>query len=293
MGHLTFLSCTDSPAHARRCRNALNLPREQAAALGHSALEAIKQGHYRAAAGEQVDWAAAVAAAVAAKRSLPPDAALPAPSLPCFETTRVQVINETTLMAARRLVDAGERVLALNFANGIHPGGGFLNGARAQEEVLCRSSALFATLRGDPMYAAHAQRSRPDSSDWTILSPDVPVFRSDEGTPLDAPWTVDFLTCAAPYAPAIGQPAAGDLLQQRIERVLEIARAFDYSALVLGAWGCGAFGNDPSRTAHDFKQALERHTGAFSEVVFAVVDWSAERRFLAPFCTVLAQDDPA
>ena len=212
---MDFLPCIDSPAQARRCRDALNLPREQTAALGHSALEAIEQGHYRTAAGEQVDWAAAVAAAVAAKRSLPPDAALPTPSPPRFETTRVQVINETTLMAARRLVDAGERVLALNFANGIHPGGGFLNGARAQEEVLCRSSALYATLRGDPMYAAHAERPRPDSSDWAILSPAVPVFRTDEGTPLDAHWTVDVLTSAAPYAPAIGQPTAGDLLQQR------------------------------------------------------------------------------
>jgi uncharacterized protein (TIGR02452 family) len=82
-------------------------------------------------------------------------------------------------------------------------------------------------------------------------------------------------------------------LQQRIERVLEIARAFEYSALVLGAWGCGAFGNDPARTARDFRQGLERHASAFSEVVFAIVDWSAERRFLAPFCAELAQDDPA
>ena len=99
---------------------------------------------------------------------------------------------------------------------------------------------------------------------------------------------LDVLTCAAPYAPAIGQPTAGDLLQQRIERVFEIARAFDYSALVLGAWGCGAFGNDTARTARDFKQAIQCHAGAFSTAVFAVVDWSAERRFLAPFCDALA-----
>jgi uncharacterized protein (TIGR02452 family) len=85
----------------------------------------------------------------------------------------VQVVNETTLQSARALVAAGHRPLALNFANGVGPGGGFLNGARAQEEALCRSSALFATIDGDPMYAAHRQRSRPDSSDWTILSPGV------------------------------------------------------------------------------------------------------------------------
>jgi len=288
MSHITILPCADSPVQATRCREALDLPRARAAALGQSAVEAIEQGVYHNSAGEPVDWSAAIDAAVSAKRSLPPDAVLPAPSPLCFEATRVQVINETTLMAARRLVDAGERVLALNFANGMHPGGGFLNGARAQEEVLCRSSALYATLRGDQMYAAHAQRPRPDSSDWAILSPKVPVFRSDEGRSLDVPWMLDVLTCAAPYAPAIGQPTAGDLLQQRIERVFEIARAFDYSALVLGAWGCGAFGNDTARTARDFKQAIQCHAGAFSTAVFAVVDWSAERRFLAPFRDALA-----
>jgi len=65
----------------------------------------------------------------------------------------------------------GLRPAALNFANGIHPGGGFLHGARAQEEALCRSSALYETLVGDPMYVYHAARPRPDSSDWVIYSP--------------------------------------------------------------------------------------------------------------------------
>ena len=186
---------------------------------------------------------------------------------------RSQVANETTLGAARRLVKGRHRPLALNFANGIHPGGGFLSGARAQEEVLCRSSALYKTLFGDPMYEAHKKRPRPDSTDWAIYSPDVPVFRHDDGTPLDAPWPLSFITCAAPVATRIGQPESGDLLQKRILRVLAIAQAFGFSALVLGAWGCGAFGNDPHRTAIDFRQALENEfRGAFCNVVFAITD---------------------
>jgi uncharacterized protein (TIGR02452 family) len=154
--------------------------------------------------------------------------------------------------------------------------------------VLCPSIALFATLREDPMYEAHRRRPLPDSTDWAILSPDLPVFRTDESTPLDTPWSLSVITCAAPYAPTVGQPRAGDLLQQRIARVLAIARAHGYSALVLGAWGCGAFGNDPQRTARDFHDALMLHAGAFAQVVFAVADWSPERRFLAPFATVFA-----
>jgi uncharacterized protein (TIGR02452 family) len=282
-GRWVALPCLDSTAHAERCRFDLALSRERAAQLGQSALVAIEHGVYANRARRPVDWAEAVAAAIAAKRSLPPDAALPPPPVPSRHETRVQVVNATTLVAAKRLIEPGERVLALNFANGIEPGGGFLHGARAQEEVLCRSSALYATLRGDPMYEAHRQRPLQDSTDWAILSPDVPVFRSDDGTPLDAHWPLSFLTCAAPYAPGVGQPRAGDLLQQRIVRVLAIARAHGYTALVLGAWGCGAFGNDPYRTARDFHDALMVHAGVFSQVVFAVADWSPERRFLAPF----------
>jgi uncharacterized protein (TIGR02452 family) len=206
-----------------------------------------------------------------------------------FPETRIQVTNETTLGASRRLVESGLKPVALNFANGIHPGGGFLSGARAQEEVLCRSSALYQTLIDDPMYQEHKERPRPDSTDWAIYSPDVPVFRTDDGTELERIWLLSFITCAAPYAPAIGQPEAGDLLQKRIYRILTIAEAYGYSVLVLGAWGCGAFANDTHRTAIDFRRALEvRFSGAFSEIVFAITDWSLERRFLGPFRDIFA-----
>jgi uncharacterized protein (TIGR02452 family) len=66
--------------------------------------------------------------------------------------------------------------------------------------------------------------------------------------------------------------------------MLLVAAAYGYDVLVLGAWGCGAFGNDPVRTAKDFRTALEQHfCRHFSEVVFAIADWSPERRFLGPF----------
>ncbi len=175
-------------------------------------------------------------------------------------------------------MESGLKPLALNFANGIHPGGGFLRGARAQEEVLCRSSVLYQTLVGDPMYEEHRKRQRPDSTDWAIYSPDVPVFRTDDGTALEHPWLLSFITCAAPYAPAIGQPESVDLSRQRIHQVLAIARAYGYVALVLGACGCGAFSNDPHRTALDFRQALENEfSGAFSDIIFAIIDWSPEK----------------
>jgi uncharacterized protein (TIGR02452 family) len=294
MGKLRILPCLDSEQMAASRRQELSIPRELAAALGHSAVEAAREGFYVTEAGHEVHWHEAVEAASAAKQSIPPDATLPSDKRIPFSETRVQVTNETTLGAAFRVVERGMRPLALNFANGVHPGGGFLGGARAQEEVLCRSSALWHTLIGDPMYEDHRKRHQWDATDWAIYSPDVPVFRRDDGMELKHPWLLSFITCAAPYAPAIGQPQAGDLLQRRIHRVLAIARAYGYSVLVLGAWGCGAFENDPQRTANDFRQALEGdYSGTFSEIVFAITDWSPESRFLGPFRDVFAADGNA
>lgn len=279
-----FLPCLDSATMAATRRQELDIPRSVAVSLGRSAVEAARQGYYISEERRRVDWRDAVDAARARKVSITPDATLSRREEAAFPETRIQVSNETTLGAALRLVKNGLKPLALNFANGVHPGGGFLHGARAQEETLCRSSALYETLVDDPMYEAHQRRPRPDSTDWAIYSPDVPVFRNDDGTAMEHYWLLAFLTCAAPFAPAIGHPEAGDLLQRRIHRVLAIAQSYGYATLILGAWGCGAFANDPHRTAADFRQALENDfKGAFSDIVFAVSDWSPERRFLGPF----------
>lgn len=290
-GVLTFLPCVDSPEMGRARRRELDMSRSRALSLGESAVEASRRGHYQTASGETIDWSAYVKSACQKKISIAPDAPLPESSGPPMIATTVQVVNLTTLQAGRSLVRRGIMPLALNFANGIYPGGGFLNGARAQEEGLCRSSALYSTLVGDPMYDYHRSRPHPDSSDWAIYSPDVPVFRTDDGSELREPWLMSFLTSAAPVAHKIGQPLSRELLRSRITRVLSIASAYGHRVLILGAWGCGAFGNDPHTTAVDFRTALEsQFAGHFSEIIFAITDWSPERKTLGPFRDVFSAD---
>ena len=112
--------------------------------------------------------------------------------------------------------------------------------ARGRRKRCCLAQPLLCrTLVGDAMYDAHRKRPRPDATDWAIYSPDVPVFRNDDGTELDRPSLLSFITCAATYAPKIRQPESGDLLQRRIHRVLAIGQAFGYWTLVLCACGCG------------------------------------------------------
>ena len=264
------------------------MPRDRARELGVSAVQIARRGWYLHEEA-RVEIAPMVEASVAGKRSLPPEQHLDAPAPPAFSETHVQVVNETTMQAGKRLIAGGRRPLALNFANGIQPGGGFLNGARAQEETLCRSSALYLSLEDDPMYAVHAERPRPDSTDWAIFSPSVPFFRSDDGSELPEPWCLDILTCAAPYAPGVGWDESAELLRLRILRVLAIAQSMAFDSMVLGAWGCGAFHNDPATVALDFRTALVGDfSGAFDHVVFAITDWSVDRRYLSPFREVFS-----
>lgn len=73
-------------------------------------------------------------------------------------------------------------------------------------------------------------------------------------------------------------------MRARVDRALAVMAHHGHRHLVLGAWGCGVFGNDPEIVADQFAVALEGpFAGVFEEVVFAVLDWSAERRFVRPF----------
>jgi hypothetical protein len=107
MDSLLLLPCLDSGERAARCRADLLIPWERTAELGRTAVTAAETGGYRDAAGRLVDWGDGVARARAAKRSLPPEAQLPDTGPAPFPHTRVQVVNETTLVAARRLTDTG------------------------------------------------------------------------------------------------------------------------------------------------------------------------------------------
>jgi uncharacterized protein (TIGR02452 family) len=78
-------------------------------------------------------------------------------------------------------------------------------------------------------------------------------------------------------------------MEQRIAKVLAVAALHDHDTLVLGAWGCGVFRNDSREIAELFKQALSGgFHGVFSQVVFAILDWSNDARFIGPFYSAFA-----
>ncbi|MFI8859462.1 TIGR02452 family protein [Streptomyces prasinus] len=220
---------------------------------------------------------------------------------------RIEVTGESSLEAARRLTREGDGThgvpAVLNFSSARNPGGGYLNGAQAQEEALCRASALYVCLlRAPGFYDHHRTHRDPFYTDRVIHSPAVPVFRDDRGRLLDEPFPVGFLTSAAPNAGVIlrtaPERAAGlpRALAARAERVLETAVAHGYRRLVLGAWGCGVFRNDPAQVAAAFRALLEpggRFAGAFEHVVFGILDRTRGSEVRAAFERTFADLAPA
>jgi uncharacterized protein (TIGR02452 family) len=264
----------------------MRLNRSQARQLAQETVAILREGHYTTPAGERVAIDDALRRSVEGTISYPPNAALP-PVRGRDLPTRFEVVNETTLDAARRLLAEGQPVVALNFASAKNPGGGFLNGALAQEESLCRASGLYGCIAGNSMYAHHAGMRGGFYTNYAIYSPDVPVIRTDDGTLLAEPYLCSFIT-----APAINAGAARDRsptvirdeMEQRIRKVLSLAVGHGHEAVVLGAWGCGAFQNDPTMIAQLFHDALRgRFQGAFARVAFAILDWSEDRYFIGPF----------
>lgn len=267
------------------------------AGVGKETVSIVDRGEYALASGDRVSIADAVARAVRGTCLYTPDelAMLEAlPPDPPASSCRVEVTGETTAAAARRLVEReGEaRVAALDFASAKNPGGGFLGGAKAQEEDLARCSALYACQITQPAYyEANRAESSMLYTDHLIYSPDVPFFRDERLDLLPAPFLVSILTSPAPNAGEALKRDAGArrairaTLDRRADHVLRVAAAQGHRTLVLGAWGCGVFRNDPVEVADVFARALAapRFAGAFARVVFAVYDRSADRANLRAF----------
>ncbi|MGW3664364.1 TIGR02452 family protein [Streptomyces sp. NPDC005141] len=249
-------------------------------AIARETEEIVAAGGYRGPAGGTVSIAAAVEAARAGTRLHGPEP-VRTPSVTPVGTS-FEVTGESSLEAAHRLTrSGGDPVAVLNFSSARNPGGGYLNGAQAQEEALCRASALYTCLlRARGFYDHHRAHRDAFYTDRVIHSPGVPVFRDDRGRLLDEPFPAGFLTAAAPNAGVVLRTAperVADLpgaLALRAERVLETAAAHGYRRLVLGAWGCGVFQNDPAQVAGAFRGLLVegRFAGSFDQVVFGILD---------------------
>ena len=184
--------------------------------------------------------------------------------------TDIELQNVTTSQAIANN-DLHGKVAVLNFASFKNPGGGFIHGMMAQEEAICHDSFLYNVLSQKTSYYGW-NREHLNSGlyrDRALYSPDV-IFSSGK--------MVDVLTCAAPnLGPIIkyNKPVIKDIVKTQIARVAFICSILEkqqVDTVILGAWGCGVFKNDPYTIAYLFDYFLSMLDGHFKRVIFAIPD---------------------
>lgn len=265
--------------------------------VAKATLKILDDGGFAAPAGDWIELRAELDHAVETTRLYTPEqlaALLPSNNPQGGSGPRVEVNGDSTQVAAHRLVvDQGVgNLVLLNFASARNAGGGFIKGARAQEEDLTRCSGLYPCLLSQPAYY---QANRAQASllytDHMIYSPAVPWFRTHSRNLLDQVFLASVITAPAPNAGEVlrRDPGAGSeieaCLRRRCGMVLAVARDQGHRNVLLGAWGCGVFRNDPALVSDAFGTWLESaaFAGAFDNVVFAILTGSRNRSTLEAF----------
>lgn len=205
-----------------------------------------------------------------------------------FDTDAKIVVSKSTSFGAARKYN-GE-IAVLNFASATNPGGGVISGSFAQEECLCRCSTLYNSLilkeAADKFYIPHRSGLSPLHNDDIIYTPGVVIFKSDDYKDDGTTKNVNIITCAAPNLRekpkneynsenttepvTISDDELLELHKQRGRKILSVAAANKNDYVVLGAFGCGAFRNDPKIVAEAYKQILPEFKNAFKVIEFAV-----------------------
>ena len=202
---------------------------------------------------------------------------------------KIYVTTNRTMEAAYDYV--GKKTAVLNFASATTPGGGVRKGSSAQEEALCRVSNLYLCLTEPKLWEPFYQKNRDAKNnvhtDDIIYTPDVLVIKDDDYNVYDESdqFLVDVITCAAPnlrenpensFNKDLGEAItlSDDKLYKvhykRALKIMSVAAANNIEVLILGAFGCGAFRNNPTVVAKAYKDAVEQFRHAFKEIEFAV-----------------------
>jgi uncharacterized protein (TIGR02452 family) len=197
---------------------------------------------------------------------------------PCLDKysdpAEITVVNRDTFRVCQDLIEAkkGYSVCALNMASSYHPGGGWEKGSMAQEEELFRRSNYFLTLKH------HFYPLKPGC---VVYSPLISIIKDEDYEDLRRPVSVAMIAAAAPKYPdaqvdsnkvmRYSHRKDFETVKQTIDLMFQVASDHRHDVLVLGAWGCGCYGNPPHDVIDIFNWALQRYSRCFKKIVFAVL----------------------
>lgn len=205
--------------------------------------------------------------------------------------SQITLVNQSTVSAIFDLSAQQQKAAVLNFASAKNPGGGFLNGAMAQEESLAVSSGLYDSLcANETYYTTNRALKSMAYCDLAIFSPEVVFFRDEHFQLIDKPVLADVLTIpAVNYGQVLlkrqNAQEAKTIMRERMALILCLFAAKKCPNIILGAYGCGVFRNEPEDVARWWHELLieENMASLFERIVFAVLDKSKDGRNFAAF----------
>lgn len=202
--------------------------------------------------------------------------------------TEIFISNQDCLYAAKELIEDGYSPVVINNASFKRPGGGVANGSAAQEENICRRTNLYESIfrfRSDMAkeYGLPSEENQyPLPINGAIYSPSITVFREGEDKNyeyLNEPYCIDVITIAAIKNPDIDSnghltDAVKKITKDKIRMMLNLGIYWENDSIVLGAFGCGAFGNPPEEMAKLFKEVINEpeYCDKYEKIVFAILD---------------------
>ncbi len=186
---------------------------------------------------------------------------------PKYDKTETVVENMDTFTMSDQFLKDGYNPVALNMASNYFPGGGYRKGSSAQEENLFRRSNYYKCLPKD-FY--------PLNIDQVIYSPKVCVIKDNDYNLMSKGFFVSCLACAALRKPKLSDDFLylldndREIMEMKIRMIFKVAYLHEHDSMILGALGCGAFGNPPQEVVNIFNDCLLDYSGCFKKIGFAI-----------------------
>lgn len=197
----------------------------------------------------------------------------------------ITIINKSTVDAVIYEASKSNSVGVLNFASAMNPGGGFIKGAMAQEEALCQASTLYIQLKDGQMYKDNKNTCWGKGYYNNSMNVCETYFIKDgKGSLLANPAKAIVVTSAAANLSRIenvNKQEIYDLMYNRMEEIIKMFIRYECKTVILGAFGCGVFKNDPNDIANIWKELLEIYGGHFNKVVFAIMSRHGDKNIEA------------
>lgn len=180
---------------------------------------------------------------------------------------KVSVVNLDTVSAIQAYSEDHDSVIcALNMASNSKPGGGVAYGAKAQEEALFRCSNLGLSI---------SSRWYPMEDVEVYMSEEVVFFKDKNYKDFKEAYEVSVISCPAVKLEDGKKPKNyKQITEEKMKLMLTIPFQHACRRLILGAWGCGVYGNDPNYIAKEFKRLLFKggYRFLYDEVIFAIIN---------------------